>query len=82
MSKILIVFGSATGNTENIAHLIEAKLAKAGNEVTVQNAAAPRRIIWQTATMRCSWAHRAGATMRLKCRMISRPCSNRPTRWI
>ena len=40
MSKILIVFGSATGNTENIAHLIEAKLAKAGNEVTVQNAAA------------------------------------------
>ena len=39
MSKILIVFGSVTGNTENIARLIEKKLAAGGHEVTVQSAA-------------------------------------------
>ena len=39
MSKILIVFGSATGNTENIAHLVGKKLASGGHEVTVLNAA-------------------------------------------
>jgi len=38
MAKILEVFGSTTGNTEAIAHAIEAKLQDAGNEVTVMNA--------------------------------------------
>ena len=39
MSKILIVYGSSTGNTESIAHKLEQQLAAAGHEVTVLNAA-------------------------------------------
>lgn len=39
MAKILEVYGSTTGNTESIAHAIEAKLQAAGNDVTVVNAA-------------------------------------------
>lgn len=39
MAKILEVYGSTTGNTESIAHAIEAKLQAAGNNVTVVNAA-------------------------------------------
>ena len=35
MSKILIVYGSSTGNTESIAHKLEQQLAAAGHEVTV-----------------------------------------------
>lgn len=42
MSKILMVFGSETGNTENLAHLIEKRLADAGHSVTVQNAASAK----------------------------------------
>ena len=38
MGKILIVYGSVTGNTESIAHLIEKKFAAAGHEVTVKSA--------------------------------------------
>ena len=38
MAKILEVYGSTTGNTESIAHAIEAKLQAAGNDVTVGNA--------------------------------------------
>ncbi|MCR5814481.1 MAG: flavodoxin [Desulfovibrio sp.] len=39
MAKILMVFGSTTGNTESIAHLLEKKIAAAGHDVTVLNAA-------------------------------------------
>lgn len=39
MAKILEVYGSTTGNTESIAHALEAKLQEAGNDVTVINAA-------------------------------------------
>ena len=39
MSKILIVYGSSTGNTESIAHKLEQQLAAAGHEVKVLNAA-------------------------------------------
>lgn len=39
MAKILIVYGSTTGNTESIAHAIEKKLAELGHTVTVKNAA-------------------------------------------
>ena len=39
MAKILMVFGSTTGNTESIAHLIEKKLTNKGHEVNVLNAA-------------------------------------------
>ncbi|WP_022656908.1 flavodoxin [uncultured Desulfovibrio sp.] len=39
MSKILIVYGSSTGNTESIARKLEEQLAAAGQEVTVLNAA-------------------------------------------
>ncbi|MCR4666449.1 MAG: flavodoxin [Desulfovibrio sp.] len=39
MAKVLMVFGSTTGNTESIAHMIEKKLANGGHEVTVLNSA-------------------------------------------
>ncbi len=39
MSKILIVYGSSTGNTESIARKLEEQFAAAGQEVTVLNAA-------------------------------------------
>ena len=39
MAKILMVFGSSTGNTESIAHLVKNKLVAAGHSVTLQNAA-------------------------------------------
>ena len=39
MSKILIVYGSSTGNTENIARLITRGLSDAGHDVTLENAA-------------------------------------------
>ena len=42
MSKILIVYGSSTGNTESIAHKLEQQLAAAGHEVKVLNAADAR----------------------------------------
>ncbi|MBQ7457331.1 MAG: flavodoxin [Desulfovibrio sp.] len=39
MASVLIVFGSTTGNTESIAHILERKLTDAGHTVSVQNAA-------------------------------------------
>ena len=39
MSKVLIVFGSSTGNTEGIAQKLEEIIAAAGHEVTLKNAA-------------------------------------------
>ncbi|MBQ9537453.1 MAG: flavodoxin [Desulfovibrionaceae bacterium] len=39
MAKVLMVFGSTTGNTESIAHLIEKELASKGHTVNVLNAA-------------------------------------------
>ncbi len=39
MSKILIVYGSSTGNTESIAHKLEEQLAAGGHAVTLLNAA-------------------------------------------
>lgn len=39
MSKILIVYGSSTGNTESIAEAIAKILENKGHEVTVRNAA-------------------------------------------
>ena len=39
MANVLMVFGSTTGNTENIAHLVEKKLSTAGHTVTLMNAA-------------------------------------------
>lgn len=39
MSKVLIVYGSTTGNTESIAYAIERQMAQKGHEVTVKNAA-------------------------------------------
>ena len=39
MAKILMVFGSSTGNTENIAHLIAKKIAAKGHQLTIINAA-------------------------------------------
>ena len=38
MSKVLIVFGSSTGNTEGIAQKLEEIIAAAGHEVTLKNA--------------------------------------------
>ena len=37
MSKILIVYGSTTGNTESVAEVIGDVLKKAGSEVVVKN---------------------------------------------
>ena len=39
MSKILIVYGSSTGNTESIAEAIAKILGDKGHEVTIRNAA-------------------------------------------
>ena len=39
MSKVLIVFGSSTGNTESIAQKLEQLIAAGGHEVTLLNAA-------------------------------------------
>lgn len=39
MSKVLIVFGSTTGNTEGIAEAIAKQIEAAGHEVTLTNAA-------------------------------------------
>ena len=39
MSKVLIVFGSSTGNTESIAQKLEELIAAGGHEVTLLNAA-------------------------------------------
>ncbi len=39
MSKVLVVYGSTTGNTESIAHAIERQLKEKGHEVIVRNAA-------------------------------------------
>lgn len=39
MSKILVVYGSSTGNTESIAHKLRDILVDAGQEVDVRNAA-------------------------------------------
>lgn len=39
MPAILIVYGSTTGNTENVAERITSTLSKAGHEVTLKNAA-------------------------------------------
>ena len=39
MSKVLIVFGSSTGNTEGIAQKLEEIIAAAGHDVTLKNAA-------------------------------------------
>ena len=35
MSKVLIVFGSSTGNTEGIAQKLEEIIAAAGHDVTL-----------------------------------------------
>ncbi|WP_045221252.1 flavodoxin [Desulfonatronum thioautotrophicum] len=37
MGKILIVYGSTTGNTEHVAEVIGGVLQKAGNEVVLKN---------------------------------------------
>jgi flavodoxin short chain len=39
MAKTLIVYGSTTGNTESVAELIHATLAKAGHDTNILNAA-------------------------------------------
>lgn len=39
MSKVLVVYGSSTGNTESIAQMIKAGLAAADHDVTLCNAA-------------------------------------------
>jgi len=39
MAKILIVYGSTTGNTESVAEHIQITLAKAGHETTIKSAA-------------------------------------------
>lgn len=39
MSKVLVLFGSSTGNTESIANALGRHLSAAGVEVTVTNAA-------------------------------------------
>ncbi|MBR4741320.1 MAG: flavodoxin domain-containing protein, partial [Desulfovibrio sp.] len=39
MAKILVVFGSTTGNTESIALAVEKHLINGGHDVTVMNAA-------------------------------------------
>lgn len=39
MGKVLIVYGSTTGNTESIAQVIEKQLETKGHEVVVRNAA-------------------------------------------
>ena len=39
MSKVLIVFGSSTGNTESIAQKLEELIVAGGHEVTLLNAA-------------------------------------------
>ncbi|WP_300718409.1 flavodoxin [uncultured Desulfovibrio sp.] len=39
MSKVLIVFGSSTGNTEGIAQKLQEIIAAAGHDVTLRNAA-------------------------------------------
>lgn len=39
MSKVLIVFGSSTGNTESIARKLEELVSAGGHEVTLLNAA-------------------------------------------
>ena len=39
MSKILVVYGSSTGNTENIARMITKGLSDAGHDITLKNAA-------------------------------------------
>ena len=39
MSKVLIMYGSSTGNTESIAQKLEELVAAAGHEVTLLNAA-------------------------------------------
>ena len=39
MSKILVIYGSSTGNTESIAKMIADGLSDAGHEVTLCNAA-------------------------------------------
>ncbi|SKA72022.1 flavodoxin [Desulfobaculum bizertense] len=39
MSKVLIVYGSTTGNTESVSDVIEKELKQAGHEVDVKNAA-------------------------------------------
>ncbi|MBR3665281.1 MAG: flavodoxin [Desulfovibrio sp.] len=39
MANVLMVFGSTTGNTESIAHLVEKKITQAGHTVTVLNCA-------------------------------------------
>lgn len=37
MSKAIVIFGSTTGNCENMAEIIEAKLKSAGWDVTIKN---------------------------------------------
>lgn len=37
MSKVLIVFGTLTGNTQNVAEKLQAKLTEAKHEVTLKN---------------------------------------------
>lgn len=46
MSKILIVYGSTTGNTESVAEHIHGVLSKAGHQVSIKNAAdvSPRNL--------------------------------------
>lgn len=39
MSKVLIIYGSSTGNTESIARKLEALIKAGGHEVTLRNAA-------------------------------------------
>lgn len=39
MSKVLIVYGSSTGNTESIAQKLEALIKAGGHDVTLLNAA-------------------------------------------
>jgi flavodoxin, short chain len=39
MSKVLIVFGSSTGNTDSIARKLEELVSAGGHEVTLRNAA-------------------------------------------
>ncbi len=39
MSKVLIVYGSTTGNTEGVAETVASVLEKKGQEVTILNAA-------------------------------------------
>ena len=38
MSKVLIIFGSTTGNTESVSERIKSKLEEAGHEVMMKNA--------------------------------------------